>query len=168
VKSAPSTGAHSRSPIPRLGCEPRNGAYGIVAWTQPSGTVTASGQHDNDEASVADPRIPRTGAEPPGDPVPIIIALDGTWHRPMTTLELAVLQGLPATFSTASRSHCSPRSPKRTCAAKHIGNAVPVGTAEAIARQMLLTLANADAGTFVLSAEGGDVWVDREREAVMQ
>jgi site-specific DNA-cytosine methylase len=160
----PSNGEFSLAD-PRLTCEPRNGAYGIVAWTQPSGTVTASGQHDNDEASVADPRIPEDWRDPPGDPVPIIIALDGTWHRPMTTLELAVLQGLPPVLDGKPLTLSARTEANRR---KHIGNAVPVGTAEAIARQMLLTLANADAGRFVLSAEGGDVWVDREHETVTQ
>jgi site-specific DNA-cytosine methylase len=160
-EAASSTGAFTIAD-PRLGCAPRNGAYGIVAWTQPSGTVTAAGQHDNDEASVADPRIPADWRKPPGDPVPIIVALDGTWHRPMTTLELALLQGLPATLDGEPLVLTAKSDALRR---EHIGNAVPVGTAEAIARQMLLTLANADAGTFVLSGDGGGVWVDRQVEA---
>ena len=44
-----------------------------------------------------------------------------------------------------------------------IGNMVPVGAAEAIARQMLLTLTHAAVGSFALSS-GGGVWV---RERVM-
>jgi hypothetical protein len=84
-EAASSTGAFSIAD-PRLGCEPRNGAYGIVPWDRPSGAVTAAGQHDNDEASVADPRIPADWRKPPSDPPPVIVALDGTWHRPMTTL----------------------------------------------------------------------------------
>ncbi len=127
--------------------------------------MTASGQHDNDETSVADPRIPDDWTDPPTDQAPIIVALDGTWHRPMTTLELAVLQGLPAMLDGKPLTLTAATEANRR---KHVGNAVPVGTAEAIARQMLLTLAHADAGRFVLSAEGGDVWVDREHAAVIQ
>jgi site-specific DNA-cytosine methylase len=162
--AAPSKGVFALQD-PRLGCEPRNGAYGIIRWTQPSGCVTASGQHDNDEASLADPRIPFDWTDAPGDPVPIIIAEDGTWHRPMTTLELGVLQGLPATlggipFVLTARTEATRR--------KHIGNAVPVDTAEAIGRQILITLVHADAGGFVLSAEGGDVWVDPSDDDVRE
>jgi site-specific DNA-cytosine methylase len=155
-ESHPSNGEFSLAD-PRLGCEPRNGAYGIVPWTKPSGTVTASGQHDNDEASVADPRIPTDWRKPPADPPPIIIALDGTWHRPMTTLELGLLQGAPAVLDGVPFVLTATTDALRR---KHIGNAVPAETGEAIGRQMLLTLAHADAGQFVLSAEGGDVWVD--------
>lgn len=154
TETAPSNGRFSVAD-PRLGCEPRNGVYGVVAWDRPSGTVTAAMQHDNDEASVADPRIPEDWRDPPSDPPPVIIALDGTWHRPMTTLELAVLQGLPATLDGQPLTLTA-----RTAAGqrKHIGNAVPVGAAEAIARQMLLTLGYAAAGTWTLSGDGS-VWV---------
>lgn len=158
-ESMPSNGRFSVAD-PRLGCEPRNGAYGIVPWDRPSGTVTAAMCHDNDESSVADPRIPTDWRKPPGDPLPIIIALDGTWHRPMTTLELAVLQGLPATMDGEPLVLTAGTAARQRM---HVGNAVPVGAAEAIARQMLLTLAYSDAGTWALSGEGGDVWVQPER-----
>jgi site-specific DNA-cytosine methylase len=154
-ESAPSNGRFSVAD-PRLGCEPRAGAYGVVPWTSPSGAITAAMQHDNDEASIADPRIPEDWRDPPSDPPPVIVALDGTWHRPMTTLELAVLQGLPATLDGQPLTLTARTEAWRR---KHIGNAVPVGTAEAIARQMLLTLAYADAGTWSLSSDGADVWV---------
>ena len=36
-------------------------------------------------------------------PVAVIQALDGTWHRPFTTLELAALQGAIPRNSTAYR-----------------------------------------------------------------
>lgn len=146
---------------PRLNCAPRAGAYGIVPWGAPSGTITGSLQVDNGPAAVADPRIPADWTDPPADPPPVILALDGTWHRPLTTLELAALQGIPtvvngAPLELAGRSVAGWR--------ERIGNAVPVGTAAAIARQMLATLAGADAERFVLSGEGS-VWVDRRLDA---
>lgn len=50
----------------------------------------AAGSHDNGRFSVADPRLPS-----PGDQLRCcIVAEDGAWHRPFTTLELAALQGL--------------------------------------------------------------------------
>jgi site-specific DNA-cytosine methylase len=152
---------------PRLGCAPRAGAYRVVRWDAPAGTITGALQVDNGPGAVADPRIPADWTDPPGEPAPVIVALDGTWHRPLTTLELAALQGLPTTLdgkplTLAGKSVARWR--------ERIGNAVPVGTAAAIARQMLLTLSYADAGTFVLSGDGsGDVWVrDEERPAAAE
>jgi hypothetical protein len=72
-----------------------------------------------------------------------------------------VLQGLPATLDGQPLTLTSTTEAGRR---RHIGNAVPVGAAEAIARQMLLTLGQADAGTWSLSREGGDVWVRQETE----
>ncbi len=158
---------------PRLGCAPYNGAYGVVGWHGPAGTITASLQVDNGPAAVADPRVPgcpalRVAYFPhnarSAPPWPLVLPTeDGTWHRPLTTLELAALQGLPTTIEG------KPLELSGTSSTEHrrrIGNAVPVPAAEAIARQMLITLANASAGTFALSGEGGDVWVRPGREAL--
>lgn len=95
--------------------------------------------------------------DPPPWPV-VIVAADGTWHRPITVLEAATLQGLPARVGEAPLT-----LPGRSAALwrEWIGNMVPVGAAEAIARQMLLTLTHAAVGSFALSS-GGGVWV-RER-----
>ena len=86
--------------------------------------------------------------------IPVILSPDGCWHRPLTTLELALLQGLPAeldgrplelTGSAVSRWR------------QRIGNAVPVGAAEAISRQMLIALTEAALGEW--SMQSGPVWV---------
>ncbi|WP_232453419.1 DNA cytosine methyltransferase [Burkholderia ubonensis] len=66
------------------------GHYDVVGWDQASGAVSASASHDNGRWSVADPRLPAASAKL----VAVIRALDGTWHRPFTTLELAALQSL--------------------------------------------------------------------------
>jgi site-specific DNA-cytosine methylase len=133
---------------PRLSCTPRNGAYGVLAWDKAAKTVTASMQVDNAPAAVADPR------KPP-DFVPVIIAKDGTWHRPLTTLELAALQGFPLRMhgeplKLAGNSHTSWR--------ERIGNAVPAPAARAIGEQMLVALSEAALGTFSLSSSA--VWVE--------
>lgn len=94
-----------------VGVNCRNGFYGVLEWDEPARTVTGSMQLDNGPASIADPRPqPRSvisihlalallaeGWEPPkGVLAPAILSpLSGCWHRPLTTLELAVLQGLP-------------------------------------------------------------------------
>jgi site-specific DNA-cytosine methylase len=83
---------------------------------------------------------------------------DGSWHRPLTLLERAVLQGLPARFDGAPLTLSGTLSQ----ISEHIGNAVPVGASRAIAGEMLRTLTLAASGSFMLSAAGG-VWVKRRR-----
>lgn len=69
------------------------GHYGVIPWNMPSYAIMANGQHDNGFWSLADPRL---DALPDADEklTTVIRALDGTWHRPFTTLELAALQSL--------------------------------------------------------------------------
>lgn len=158
---------------PRLGCAPYNGAYGVVGWQGPSGTVTASLQVDNGPAAVADPRVPGSPALRiayyPHDartapPWPLVLPTeDGTWHRPLTTLELAALQGLPTTLDGKPLQLAGTSSTEHR---RRIGNAVPVAAAEAIARQMLITLVSSAVQSFRLSADG-DVWV-KKREQISQ
>jgi site-specific DNA-cytosine methylase len=131
------------------------GHYGVVPWEDPANAVTGSGSYDNGFNSVADPRgIPADDDRP--DPVPFIISLDGTRHRPFTTLELAALQGFPW-----RELILTPMSGKGdTHWREHIGNAVPPPTAEAVACVMGHTLLLARAGIrFQLSA--APVWVRR-------
>ncbi len=84
---------------------------------------------------------------------------DGSWHRPITLLERAALQGLPTTIDGA------PLELEGTLSqvAKHIGNAVPVGAARPIAGEMLRTLILASTGAFMLSSAAG-VWVKKRRD----
>ncbi len=75
------------------------GHYGVTGWAETSGAVTGSALHDNGSWSVADPREAEgeplnSLPEPNTQLVAVIRALDGTWHRPFTTLELAALQSL--------------------------------------------------------------------------
>jgi site-specific DNA-cytosine methylase len=107
----------------------RNGAWGVLDWSQAACCVTGSASIDNAKVAVADPR----GEDV--DNYPIIIAKDGTWHRPMTTLELAILQGLPARvdgkpLQLAGKSNAKWR--------ERIGNAVPEGAGMAIAASLLM------------------------------
>jgi site-specific DNA-cytosine methylase len=127
----------------------RSGHFGVCAWTAPAGAVIGSAKHDNGRFSVADPRLP----EPADRLRCCIVAEDGTWHRPFTTLELAALQGLadPAQpFDLDGASHERWR--------ERIGNAVPPPAAAAIASEIGRTLLLARAGeTFLLSDT--PVWV---------
>jgi site-specific DNA-cytosine methylase len=120
-----------------------------MSWDDAAKTITGSARFDNGTFAVADPR------KPP-ERLPLIVAADGTWHRPLTTLELAALQGFPTiidgkplVLSGSSQSAWRER----------IGNAVPPPTAQAIAEQMLVTLAQADLEAFTLSTSGA-VWVE--------
>lgn len=131
------------------------GHYGVTRWDQTSMTVAASSRHDNGRWAVADPR---DGA---GDPLPApdarlvacIRALDGTWHRPFTTLELAALQGLVEPDQVTGLDGESDTGWR-----ERIGNAVPPPAARAIAGVMGRTLLLAWSGqSFALSNER--IWV---------
>ena len=125
------------------------GHYGVTAWDQPCGAVSAAAGHDNGRWSVADPRMPA----PSDKLVAIIRALDGTWHRPFTTLELAALQSLVDPEEQLELDGLSDQDWR-----ERIGNAVPPAAAEAIAHVMGTTLLLAQTGeTFVLSAQ--PIWV---------
>lgn len=125
------------------------GHYGVVGWEQPSGAVSASACHDNGRWSVADPRIPQANEKA----VAIIRALDGTWHRPFTTLEMAALQSLVEPEEYLELDGLSDEAWR-----ERIGNAVPPRAGQAIAEVMGTTLLLAGAGeTFMLSAT--PIWV---------
>jgi len=145
---------------PSAGC-----AYGVVPWDAPAGAVSASAGPDSGRFSVADPRSLRgnptsnEGEKLESLPAPdfrlvaLIRALDGTWHRPFTTLELAALQGL-----VDPGEHLELQGASDSAWRERIGNAVPSPAAAAIASVMGTTLLLAWAGeTFVLSS--APIWV---------
>ncbi|MDQ7832066.1 MAG: DNA cytosine methyltransferase [Desulfovibrionaceae bacterium] len=135
--------------------------FGVLPWGGPSGAVTGYGQHDNGAWSVADPRtceISQTDPaaclpEPSDRMVAVIRALDGTWHRPFTTLELAALQGLLDPEEYLELDGLSDQAWR-----ERIGNAVPPPAAQAIAGVMGETLLLAWSGErFAMSAS--PIWV---------
>lgn len=150
---------------------------GVTSWNGPAPTITSGADIHGGAFSVNDPRIiqqPRyrimTLAEaldldlpldkaPPF--IPVIIAEDGTWHRPLTTLELAVLQSFPWLFEgkplvLAGKSHTRWR--------EAIGNAVPPMAALAIAEQLLKTLLVASLGAWSMSND--EIWVAPDQEGL--
>ena len=139
--------------------ERRRGALHMSSWAEPThciiGATTGGGKAPN----VADPRVPQIVGETPfdvADKTPrhwVIEAADGTWHRPMTTLELAALQGLPTTCADGSPLVLTGRNQGDW--RKRIGNAVPPPAAEAIAKSCLWTLTNN--GRWILSPD--PIWV---------
>ncbi|CAN7165824.1 DNA cytosine methyltransferase [Acidovorax sp. LjRoot118] len=150
------------------------GHYGVVPWAAASGAVSASACHDNGPWSCADPRTTGgEGCEPVGFVMPAanaklvcrIQALDGTWHRPFTTMELAALQSL-----IDPEEWFSPQGPGGR--GEHfvldgasdqrwregIGNAVPRKSAKAIGQVMGQTILLARSGeTFALGST--PIWV---------
>jgi site-specific DNA-cytosine methylase len=145
---------------PRAGLHPHRGAYlsgghyGVTPWSAPAGAVSAAACHDNGRWSVADPRLP----ESTDHLVAVIQALDGTWHRPFTTLELAALQSLFDPEDPAEAAAFGMDGGSDSAWRERIGNAVPPAAAAAIASAMYRTLLLAWSGeSFSLSAE--PVWV---------
>lgn len=125
------------------------GHYGVIPWDAPSGAVSAAAGHDNGRWSVADPRMPGVDQKL----ICRIRALDNTWHRPFTTLELAALQSLVDPEEQLELDGLSDQAWR-----ERIGNAVPSDAAQAIASEMGRTLLGAwSRETFSLSA--APVWV---------
>ena len=134
------------------------GHYGVLPWWATAGALPAYAKHDRGRWSVADPR-PGDGDEAAALPKPndrlvaVIRALDGTWHRPFTTLELAALQGLVEPEETLELDGLSDSAWR-----ERIGNAVPPPAAQAIASTMARTLLLAWSGaSFMLSSQ--PIWV---------
>jgi site-specific DNA-cytosine methylase len=174
----------------QLGCEPRAGAYKVMSWEEAAATITGSMSIDNGPAAVADPRVAmvkkvvavlqdnlgRRGkkakkrAAPLKTPwykrpppwIPVIIAADGTWHRPLTTYELLALQGLPL--------HDREGKPVVLAGSGHtrwreaVGNAVPPPAAQAIAEVILSALLLTELGQ--ARSNGEPIWVRPWREVM--
>lgn len=125
------------------------GHYGVVPWEESCGAVSGSACHDNGRFSVADPRMPRIDEKT----IAIIRSIDGTWHRPFTTLELAALQGLIDPEEHLELDGLSDQAWR-----ERIGNAVPAPAAQAIASEMGRTLLLAwSGGTMQLALT--PIWV---------
>lgn len=173
-QSSPSNGKYSVAD-PRVRVSSAYDAgYGVLGWADPSRTIASTPAVGCGAYAVAEPRqgfidgarfltldeameldLPIDKA--PGF-IPIIIARDGTWHRPLTLLELAALQSVPIEVDGEPVRFGG----TRTQIAEHVGNLVPPSAARAIAEQMLVTLMQAELETFALSS--GDVWVQPDAE----
>ena len=125
------------------------GHYGVTPWSGTSGAVSGAAGYDNGRWSVADPRQPEVSDRL----IAVIQSLDGTWHRPFTTLELAALQSL-----VDPEEHLELEGLSDAGWRERIGNAVPPDAAQAIAETMGCTLLMAWSGEgFKLSSV--PIWV---------
>jgi len=162
----------SRIPeLRRHGRQVRHHAQGLPAL-QPSYTVNGSACHDNGFNSVADPRVTSSLTTPPQAlPRPDerlvcrIIAPDGTWHRPFTSLDLGALQAAfdpeEIFYQEAGQWHCHKAfdlvGGSDVSKREWIGNAIPGAAATGIAETIGETLLLADAGeAFFLSSR--EIW----------
>jgi site-specific DNA-cytosine methylase len=151
------------------------GNYGVVAWPDYAGAVAAHGGYDNGRWSVADPRdamsvfpasneVAKTDIALPAASDKLICtirALDGTWHRPFTTLELAALQGLVDPEEELILDGMSDSAWR-----ERIGNMVPPPAAAAIAGVCGVTLLSAWSGqTFMMGST--PIWVRNVAVALM-
>jgi site-specific DNA-cytosine methylase len=155
-------------------------AYGVQDWERPASTIRGSQKIVNSRASVAHPGYPEPthwlvrdeagglvllGPEiTDWDAICYLVIMTEdepgvwSWHRPMTDLELAVLQSLPAEHNGAMLALRGPSGKRR----EHIGNMLPKAVAKAIARACRATLDQPHA-TFQLVGKG-KIWVRQKRE----
>jgi site-specific DNA-cytosine methylase len=145
---------------------PTYGKYAVTAFNSSSGTVISGSTTGQGAYAVADPR-PVTSEESTNssfeaipDPASkldaIILSLDGTRHRPFTTLELAALQSLIDPEDTWVPWQLQGENDQDW--RERIGNAIPSAAATAIAEVMGETLLMAMTGeTFQLSNR--PIWV---------
>lgn len=150
------------------------GHYGVVRYDNHSRAVTGSGQHDNGFNSVADPRTlcksepdyAESGPDMQQLPGPnekvvcIIRSIDGTWHRPFTTLECGALQSMfdPEKYFTTPEVYWDLHGMSDSAKRERIGNAVPRASAKGMASAIYLCLLHAMNGeTFTLSSQ--PIWV---------
>lgn len=148
------------------------GHYGVVAWEQTGYAVSGSACHDNGFNSVADPRDLELESSALQLPKPEdrlvcrIIATDGTWHRPFTTLDLASLQSLfdpeEIFFQEGgiwhSRMAFDLEHGSDVTKREWIGNAVPGAAARGMAETIGETILLAEQGeTFRLDSRA--IWV---------
>ncbi|MGF6357122.1 site-specific DNA-cytosine methylase [Paenibacillus sp. 4624] len=137
---------------PRIKSAPRADTMGVLEWDQPSKTVIGSADVHAAAVAVADPRIPKDNEQG----VWTIISLDGTWHRPLTTFELAMIQSFPQFLPDGRPFQLEGCSDAK--AREFIGNAVPPDAQEEMGNVLLLAAAEAEAGiSFELS--WNPVWV---------
>lgn len=145
---------------PRIKCKPRAGTMGVMKWDEPSKTILGSGDIHAGAAAIADPRIPKENEQG----IWVIVSLDGTWHRPLTTLELAVIQGLPTRFKNGQPLVLTGNSDARW--RERIGNMVPVQAAQAIAETMLRAMLPALKNEIRMAGE--EIWVQPEQEGTLK
>lgn len=125
----------------------------VASWQQAARTITGSDRPGSGAPAVADPRSP---SELPALVLPslddrgiwTIQALDGTWHRPMSVLERAALQGLVDAESIERFSEAV-RGLTVSGVSELVGNAIPPPAMAETLRA---------AGLAILLSRAGETW----------
>lgn len=143
---------------PCIKSAPRADTMGVQGWDQTAKTVTGSMDVHAGAAAVADPRPVPADNE---SGVWMIIAQDGTWHRPLTTYELAMLQSFPTHLPDGRPFQLVGCSDAK--AREYIGNAVPCKAAELMGNVILMAAAQAEAEEF-FTLSWDPVWVSPEEK----
>lgn len=141
------------------------GKYRVTRMDEASGTVIGSSTTGEGAYAVADNRfaIPAGASEmklPEADDplVAIIVARDGSWHRPFTTLDLACLQSVIDPEEVMAGTSRLLLGSNQEDLRLWIGNAVPAASAAGMADTIGEVLLMAETGqTFQLSSR--DIWV---------
>lgn len=89
----------------------------------------------------------------------VLVSKDGTWHRELTTIELAVLQAFPWMHRGAPLDFGGGTTEQRGI----IGNAIPSEVMEAVFKQIIISSLASKVG-FFLSPSDWDVWVQGLRD----
>jgi len=146
----------------RMECKPHNGILGVLAWNGPSSAIIASLDVYAGAGAVEDTRV-NIHYWPEWFPDHLIISPWNAWHRPLTDLELAVLQGVEP-FDEDGKAFYLEGSRKDRRQA--IGNGVPPPAAEGIAEALAPTLivARLAKDAFMLSPTGEGIWVQNPDE----
>lgn len=141
------------------------GKYRVTRMDEASGTVISSSTTGEGAYAVADGRIPEmAGSSSIGLPqaedsvLAIIIARDGTWHRPFTTLDLACLQTIIDPEEVMAGTSGLLLGSNQEDLRLWIGNSVPAASSAGMAETIGEVLLMAESGqTFQLSSR--EIWV---------
>jgi site-specific DNA-cytosine methylase len=150
--SQPDSGAQSVADV-RPAKPYRNGQLGVVSWEEAMKCITGNPDVQNGPFACADPRDRKGLLQ-----ALVIVSRFNTWNRPISTLELAMLQGLPARLNGKPLVLAGV---KTLGWRERIGNAIPEGAAAAIGGSLLLALLASKVGGWFLSND--EIWV-RKRD----
>jgi hypothetical protein len=176
AKSSAGTGAYSiADDVVGVGKTGKrfNNVYRVVSPSEACTALTGSGAGapSAGAATWADPKTSQPWRSPPesswsldwrpkSGEAPVIVSEWGHWHRPLTPLECAGLQGWPV-----EELYASPMPGRSTFWRKVIGNAVPVLYAKTVMEEFMTS--------FLLHQMGesdqlrfGDVWVSPDTDPV--
>ncbi len=131
------------------------GNYEVQRWDMPGKCVTCGDIHSGASA-VGDPRIPDSKDKG----VYVIVSESATWNRPLTTFELAMLQGLPSRFPDGSPLVLTAKTDTKR--REHIGNMVPPAASAGFSKAILETIMPNYMGDWYWGSSEDGIWVNKK------